>query len=529
MKRAALITAASTTAVVVLASVTACSGGGKTASSSTNGTFTLGISQDPGKLDPQRSNASVNGEIAVLAYDTAVRLDKSNQLQPGVVSKWSQQDPTTWKLTVRSGVTCSDGSPMDAKTVADNLNFVANPKNASPLAGLTIPPKSTATADNATHTVTVKLPSPSAFLMQNLTLLPLVCEHGLTDRASLASSSQGSGPYVISSVTPGDQIDYKLRKGYTWGPPGSPSTSAHGLPSKVVVKIVSNATTTANLLLNGQLNVASVTGADQKRVQAAGLYSVGTSGLSDQVYFNHAAGLPTESADVRKALVMGLNMKQVIPADTGGLGTPATGLLGTPKICPGNTLKGNLPGYDPAAAKKLLDQAGWTVGQGGIRSKGGKKLSLKLSYSSDQTGASSAAQVVATDWKQLGAQVTLHGQAAQQLVSGMSSGTLSWDTAVYSIGVLNPAQFLPFLSGPVPPKGQNLSAIDNKQYNSLVAKASTEPGTKGCADWNAAETSLFKNADIAPTGQIKSETFGKNATFELSGNGQFVPTTFRLR
>src|SRR5207244_7199246 len=32
--------------------------------------------------------------------------------------------------------------------------------------------------------------------------------------------------------------------------------------------------------------------------------------------------------------------------------------------------------YDPTAAKKLLDDAGWTAGADGIREKGGEKLSL---------------------------------------------------------------------------------------------------------------------------------------------------------
>ena len=34
--------------------------------------------------------------------------------------------------------------------------------------------------------------------------------------------------------------------------------------------------------------------------------------------------------------------------------------------------------YDPEAAKKLLDEAGWTVGADGIREKDGQKLSLRF-------------------------------------------------------------------------------------------------------------------------------------------------------
>lgn len=537
MNRTARITTALLAALAVV-STAACTGGGKVASNNgsdakqqkvvSGGTFTLGVSSDPGNLDPQRSIESVNEAIASLAYDTPVILSKANQLQPGVVTKWEETTPTTWLLTVRSGVTCSDGSAMDATVIADNLNYVADKKNSNPYAGLAVPVGSTATAHVSAHTVTVKLPAPQSFLMQNLAGLPLVCAKGLASRASLASASNGSGPFVISNVAAGDHIDFGVRKGYDWGPPGQASTSAAGIPAKVVVKIVSSATTTANLVLNGQLNAATVNGTDQKRLQARGLFSTGLSYLSDQVWFNHTKNLPTADPEVRKALIMGLDMKQVIAADTGGLGTPATGQLGNPKICPGNTLSGNLPTFDLDQAKAQLTADGWTVGSGGTRTKDGRKLAIALAYSSDQTGATSASQVLASEWKQLGIEVRLQGKPAQQLVSGILGAKLAWDVTVLGVGVPNPAQMVPFVSGEVAPKGLNFSFIDNADYNSFMAKASAEPGTQGCADWNAAESALFKNGDVVPTGQTPALYYGKNATFDVSGNNHIFPTTIRM-
>ena len=38
-----------------------------------------------------------------------------------------------------------------------------------------------------------------------------------------------------------------------------------------------------------------------------------------------------------------------------------------------NNAATNLPGYDPAAAKRLLDSDGWKVGPGGIRQENGKR------------------------------------------------------------------------------------------------------------------------------------------------------------
>src|SRR5262249_42751600 len=38
------------------------------------------------------------------------------------------------------------------------------------------------------------------------------------------------------------------------------------------------------------------------------------------------------------------------------------------------------PPYDPAASARLLDEAGWKPGPGGIRRKGGKKASIEMLY-----------------------------------------------------------------------------------------------------------------------------------------------------
>lgn len=530
MNRTARI-AASSMAALALAVVSGCAGGGGAAGKQSpvdGGTLAYGITTDPGNLDPQRSDQNDNQIVAHFAYDTPVTLSGSGALQPGIVTKWRETSTTSWQLTVRRGVTCSDGSAMDAKTVADNLDYVSDPKNSNPYAGVAVPAGSTATADTATSTVTVKVPSSTPFLMQNLAALPLVCEKGLSDRASLATASDGSGPYVIADVVPGDHIDYTLRKGYTWGPPGAAATSASGVPAKITVKIVSSATTTANLLLTGQLNAAGVTGTDQKRLTSGRLFSAAVDFPSDFVWFNHGKGLPGADPDVRKALVMGLDSKQLTPAETAGLGKPATGLQADPKVCPGNTVAGSLPGYDPAGAKALLTRDGWAVGAGGIRSKNGKQLKLTLAYASDVPGSTTAVQLVDTEWRKLGVNVVLAAKPKQQLVTGVLGSTLDWDTMLLTVGVNTPAQFSPFVSGPTAPKGQNFSSIDNARYNSLIATAAKQPGTKGCVDWNAAESALFADADLAPTGQQGYPVFGKNATFKLSGLGTVLPTTLRL-
>lgn len=513
----------------ILPVVAACSGGGGSASGASNGTLTFGESVDPGSLNPLRNNSTPGIEVARLAYDPLIWVDPQGKLRPGVLTSWQQKTPLTWELTVRKGVTCSDGSAMDAQTVADNFTYDTAPKNKAVWTDLFPGGAASAVADTAAGTVTVKLKSPSPFLMQGLTLMPLVCEKGLKNPSLLANESIGSGPYVMQSVQPGNSITYTRRKGYTWGPSDYPSTAAAGLPAKVVVKIVTNATTMANLLLNGQVNIAGVTGNDQKRLQAQKLFSVGTDSITSQIWFNHSAGLNTADASVRQALTMGLDMGQIVPALTGGQGKPATGLQADPKVCSGNTLTGNLPSYNVAGAKALLKKSGWTAGSSGKLLKDGRQLKITFAYRSDSSPDASAAQVVASDWTKLGVDVTLRGIATQQLVSQTFAASLKWDAMLLGVGVSTPAQMTPFVSGAKVPEGQDFAFIDNPTYDELSAKASKEAGTAGCPAWNAAEEALYRSADIVPTGQLKGLTYGKGATVALSAPGPVIPTSFRLK
>lgn len=517
---------------IVVATTAGCSTDAGSAGSQVvdGGNLTMAVPFDPGNLDPQGSGSAENVSVARLAYDTPVTVDGKGKLLPGIVSSWKAVGTTSqWSLTVRKGVTCSNGSAMDARTVADNINYVADPKNASPFTGVAVPTGARATADPATQTVTVKTPSPAPFLVQNLQLLSLVCHKGLADRKLLASASDGSGPYVISQSVPGDHVTYTLRKGYDWGPAGDTTTAVRGIPATVTVKTVVSTTTTANLLLSGQLNAAQVPGTDAKRLKAAGLYSSGGSQMNDSLFFNQAAGNPTADVSVRRALMTALDMSQLAAVDGGGVGGEATGLLAPPKICPGDTVSGNLPAFDLAQAGSRLDQAGWTAGSGGTRSKGGKKLSIVLLYGSNLPPTKAAAEFISVQWRKLGVEVSLVQKPSDQLVSGLFGGTAVFGAALQPIQVSTPAQLVPLLSGPAAPKGGNVADIKNAQYSALVAQASKNADTAaGCSDWNAAEAALFKNADIAPLATVSNAWWGKNARFAVDDGGVITPTSMRL-
>lgn len=498
--------------------VAAACGGGNGSSGGSGGTYTIAVANDPGNLDPLMSVLSVTQTVSKLAYDELVHQNKHGEFVPGLAKSWKVHG-TTATFTLVDGVTCSDGSKLTPRAVADSLNFVSNPKNKSPLLGLILQPGAKATADGKAGTVTLRTPRPNAFLLNNLASLPIVCEAGTRDRDKLAHDTIGSGPWVLTEGVPNDHYTYKRRDGYTWGAGGA-AMKGHGVPDTVVVRVISNMTTMANLVLAGKVNFAAVSGADRKRLRQAGVATHDRRYPLGETFFNQKSGRPTADVAVRKALTTALDIPQLRKVAAAGHGVPSRGMLTLkPKPCSGNTASGVLPRYDPDRARQLLDAAGWHKGAGGIRAKNGTKLHVRFIYSSGRGKAVAAgAELLAKQWKAVGVDVKLHPVTSTQLQKVIFS-TGDWDAGWVPITVSTPSQLVAFVSGKEPPSGTNFARIDNDTYSGEAKTASGLTGSAACSHWHAAEKALFDDFDVVPMFDAKQPTFLRHATATMvAGN-----------
>jgi peptide/nickel transport system substrate-binding protein len=474
------------------------------------GTFTMSLPGDPGKLDPQSSASTQLFAVNQLAYDNLVFVDgKSGEVEPQLASEW-EVDGTTVTLTLVQGITCSDGTPFTATMAADNISYVGDPKNKSPYLGTFLPVGAKATADDATGTVTIKLAQPAPFVLNGLASLPMVCASGMSDRASLKDTTAGTGPYELTEAVPGDHYSYQIRDGYTWGPNGA-TTDEDGMPDTIVMKIVQNEGTAANLLISGDINAATIQGPDAKRLDAADLFSISTTAMVGEQWYNHNDGHETSDAAVRMGLTQAIDFDELASVATAGAGGPATTFAGlAPIACPGDSISGSLPAQDADAAKGAL---------------AGKKLTFLYS-SSAGTAVAAAAELAVQEWKAAGADVTAKG-VDETALQGAIFGTGDWDIAWVPLNVNSPDQLVPFLSGPgLADQGTNFSGIDNQDYTDGVAQATTENGTDGCPTWLDAESALVAAADIVPFATSAVKTYGNGAQFDYPGT--FMPTSIRM-
>ncbi|MFJ9952657.1 ABC transporter substrate-binding protein [Kitasatospora sp. NPDC091207] len=172
-------------AAALSASAVALGGCGGVAPSSTttpvveHGTVRIAEAGEIPSFDPY---SAFGASQARYAYDSLVNPAPDGTLVTGLASSW-QATATTAAFTLRPGITCSDGTPLTASAVARALTYADDP--AHQLAGArTVLPNVpfTASADDATGTVSVTAAAPFPFLTRTIGLLPIVCPTGLEPR-----------------------------------------------------------------------------------------------------------------------------------------------------------------------------------------------------------------------------------------------------------------------------------------------------------------------------------------------------------
>ncbi|GAA1667025.1 ABC transporter substrate-binding protein [Nonomuraea maheshkhaliensis] len=527
---------ASATVAVILAAtgLTACgsaqSGGsaapaGRTGAGTyvSGGVFVKAISADPGHLDPLTGVSLAAREMVGYAYESLVYSTPDGKFEPWLATRWELGEKKI-TYTLHDGVTCSDGKPFTAQTAADNINYHADPKHATFYYGSQIHKGVSAKAEGNTLTVTTKENDP--FLLANTGTVEMVCGAGLADPAKLKTTTDGTGLYALGGSTPGSTYTYTKRKDYAWGPKGVTSQTK-GLPDSLEIRVVTDESTAANLLLSSEINAAVVLGTDRKRLDGAKLGSVGVRNPVGEMLFNERAERPTSDPLVRQALVTALDRKAIGDVVSDGSATDSKSLVvKNPLLCVAGGPKWTLPATDLAKAGSLLDQAGWRLGAGGKREKDGKPLTVKFIYDAATGTHAPAAELVQQTWDELGVTTKLSANDANAWSEQLFQ-TFDWDTGFVQIAPGGPVTVSTFFAGATPDKGgNNFMFVDNPEYEALAEKAATATPETTCDLWQQAEAALVERTDVFPLADNEQRTYLSGV--ELEQPNFVAPTTIRM-
>jgi peptide/nickel transport system substrate-binding protein len=330
------------------------------------------------------SISSFQGHIWGHVADKLVYVDQEGTVSPWIAESWEQNDDATeFTLRLKEGVTFSDGSPLDADAVVQNLDTWAfgRPEEGINPVGLFPKTYDHAEAVDAT-TVKVHFDAPTLGFVPTLgyhgsiLVSPKTLDRPAEEQADL-SNDIGSGPFVVESWKEGDSVVLTKREDYDWGPETVGHTGPAYLDS-ITYKLVAESSTRAGAVQAGQADVAY-------NVPPQELASFKDQGFVVDVprYLGFVNGYrlntrvaPFDDKKVRQAFQHGIDRDEILSTVYTEDWSAAESLIQS--NVPEATDHSAEFGYDPELAASLLDDAGWAEGPDGVRTKDGKKLELTL-------------------------------------------------------------------------------------------------------------------------------------------------------
>jgi len=399
--------------------------------------------------------SSFQGHIWGHVTDKLAYVDADGKVSPWIAERWEQNDSATeFTLHLKSGVTFSDGTPLDASAVVANLDIWHGGRRSEGINPIGLFPKTYSRAeavDARTVKVFFKAPTlgfiPTLGYHGSILISPKTIAQPAAQQADLGKTS-GSGSYLVDSWKEGDFVKLVKRKDYNWGPPAVGHTGPAFLDS-ITYKLVSEPSLRVSAVQSGQADVAyNASPQELQSLKKAG-FTVATPrylGFVNGLAINTRLA-PYDDVKVRQALQAGINRQEII--DT--VYTPdwqrATSFMQS--NVPGVTDNSALLAYDPAKAGKLLDEAGWTRGANGIRTKDSKPLTLTL-HSNPYLATSKAVDEL----------------IAQQL------GKIGWRVQVRAYDVVTYGEKVRFGGAAVPAYEVTRSFIDAGTVASILTDAS---------------------------------------------------------
>ncbi|WP_165368285.1 ABC transporter substrate-binding protein [Phytoactinopolyspora endophytica] len=316
----------------------------------------LASSTQPGSWDPALQLSAFDGMWQWTAvYDTLLTCHEDGSVSPGAAESYEfSDDHTVLTLTLRDGMTFSDGTPIDAAAVNASIEHVQNGGGsaAARVAGITIE-----TPDE--RTVVLTAPEPSGLLPVYMCLSPgIVASPEAIESDTVDSVPVASGPYTFDAErsTSGSVLTFVRRDDY-WNADAYPY-------QEVIVSIMPDVTARLNALKTGQVDGAALNGETTAEAEASGLtvhdYVDATNGI---VIFDRAGETVPALGDarVRQALNMVFDREAIASGLFQGQVDPTTQMFGSDTDAYVEELDDHYE-YDVEAAKKLMEDAGYADG-----------------------------------------------------------------------------------------------------------------------------------------------------------------------
>ena len=336
------------------------SGGGAStgkAASTRNAAATVGSASStlnwewalPTSWDPVTSTAGWDVHVLSLVYASITRLNPNGSAGPGLAKSWSYADGgRKVTFTLRPGLRFSDGTPLNAAAVKQNLERGLHQPNSTIASELAVIDRITVRSPTAFTLGLDQVDYQVPELLGGKTGM-IVSPEALRHPSSIPTRPVGAGPFTLTGYVPDSHADLVRNPGY-WD--ASDIHLAH-----FSVQAITNQQQILAALESGQVNVAYIPGNLAQAARAAGFKIVSIPSEAVTEIDTQTTTPPLNNPKVVAAINDAIDRQALVKVQQAGYAVPAyqpfpKGYIGyDPKLA-------DLYPYDPAKAKRLLAQAG---------------------------------------------------------------------------------------------------------------------------------------------------------------------------
>ena len=349
------------------------------------------LDAEPAMLSPILAMTDGSGKyIGAHIFETLLDMNNETlEFEPKLAERWEiSEDKMQYTVYLRKDVTFSDGVPMTAEDVKFTFDLIMDPKSDSaPLRNYIQDFKTCEIVDEYTIRFTTTKPYFRHLLI--VALFDVMPKHiygeGDINKHPGNREPIGTGPYVFDEWVTGQQIVLKKNPNY-WG--DKPHID------KRLFKIVTDRNAGLQLLQRHEVDAVTDMQPEQwvRQASTARFEEAfqklrpkspvpGYLGRFGYITWNQRRP-QFEDKRVRRAMTMLLDRQLVLDEIYYGLGDLISGDT-APDIPEYNQNVKPLP-FDPDAAKKLLDEAGWIdSNKDGIREKDGVDFTFELNFAAN--------------------------------------------------------------------------------------------------------------------------------------------------
>ncbi len=367
----------------------------------------------------------------------------------------------TWKL--RPGVKWHDGEPFTSADVQFTVDAINGP-NYNPestdgfdrITSVDIPDPLTAVV----HYKEIYAPYDIQFIRGALP--KHVLQGRDIDRAQDYNRNPlGTGPYHVVEWKAGEHILLE-RVPHYWRGDEYPKIR------RLLFRFVANTNTRINQLKSGEVHVVALVPWDKYRELAEMKSTViaRTPGNAyEHVTLNEQRYPPFQDIRVRRALISALDRDEYVRTILDGLAPVALGPIQPVSWAYSDQVTRHP--FDPARARALLDEAGWTAGADGIRQKGSARLAFTLITQAGYAIRENIAQAIERQLRDVGVDVKVELQDGTAISAiwfeGRFEAMLHWWQMPS-----DPELTTFFAADRTPPAGRNINYFKNEELTKLL-------------------------------------------------------------